>query len=960
MSGIVVRGAREHNLQNICVEIPWGRLVVVTGPSGSGKSSLAFDTIYAEGRRRYVESLSAYARQILGAGHKPNVESITGLSPAIAIEQRTGGHNPRSTVGTLTEVNDYLRIMFARLGKPHCPQCGKAVAAQTLQQMVDTIMTWPERTRFVLLAPFVEGDAQTIHSAVQTLRQQGFARVRLDGHIAELTDMAPPSDPGPHTLDVVVDRLILKPERKQRLTDSLELALRTSDGVAKVAVVGGQEHVFSERYACDVCDVALPPLEPQLFSFNTPQGACSACQGLGYTTEWDIDAIVPDPRLSLQEGALAPWTSSTGEPTRRLSDVAALARARNLSLTTPWSELPAAFRELVLQGSHGSPVAFAFPTDAGDHHFERPYEGLLPQLSRRFGESSSERVRDELAQFATRRICAACDGMRLRPEALAVTLAGHSIAEVSAMAIPRARAWAERIGQRTGPEHTIAGPLVREVTQRLAFLESVGLDYLSLARASSTLSGGEAQRIRLATQIGSALRGVIYVLDEPSIGLHPRDNAKLLAALERLRDQGNTVLVVEHDAETMRAADYLIDMGPGAGTQGGYIVAQGAPEDICRNPNSSTGQFLTGARRIEAPAQQRTPRGWLSIRDACGHNLQHIDVSLPLGAFVCVTGVSGSGKSTLVHDTLYKALARRLHGSKEAPEPFAALEGVESIEKVAAIDQSPIGRTPRSNPATYTGILTPLRELFAGLPESRARGYGPGRFSFNVKGGRCEACEGEGLVRVEMHLLPDVYVPCAQCGGQRYNRETLEIRYKGYSIADVLAMTVDEAHGLLNAVPSLRQRLETLRSVGLGYIQLGQSATTLSGGEAQRIKLARELARTRSGHTLYILDEPTTGLHFSDVQTLMDALADLVDAGNSLVVIEHDLDVVKAADYVIDLGPEGGSGGGAVVATGAPAEVAQASSHTGYYLRSALAASAERGAASPNRSEPGWDGGRRA
>jgi excinuclease ABC subunit A len=933
---IVIRGAREHNLKNIDLEIPRDRLVVVTGLSGSGKSSLAFDTIYAEGQRRYVESLSAYARQFLEQMEKPDVDSIEGLSPAISIEQKTTSRNPRSTVGTVTEIYDYLRVLYARVGTPHCPQCGQVIAAQTVQQMVDRVKALPAGSRIVILAPVVRGRKGEYRKLFFDLRRQGFTRVRVNGTVRELAEDIELDKNKKHAIDVVVDRLVVKDTLGNRLADSLETALRLADGVVVVeigeapgpgsargttkAASDGQAFVFSERLACVRCGVSFPEVSPRMFSFNNPYGACPECGGLGTRLELDPELVVPDPRKSLKGGALAPWAGRESVYFRET--LAVLARRRRFSLETPWRELGRATRELILHGS-------------GE---EGGFEGMLGVLARRYRETTSEEARLEIERFMSERPCPACKGGRLRPESLAVRVGGRSIQEVSALTIREAARFFEALvlGER---EQAIARRVLKEVRERLGFLQNVGLEYLTLDRAAGTLSGGEGQRIRLATQIGSSLVGVLYILDEPSIGLHQRDNRRLLDTLLRLRDLGNTVLVVEHDEETIRAADHVIDLGPGAGELGGYVVATGTPAEIIADPKSLTGRYLARELSIPLPLLRRRGTGkTLVVHGAREHNLKGMPVRIPLATFTCITGVSGSGKSTLVNDILYRGLAQVFHRAQDKPGGHDRIEGFQHLDKVINIDQSPIGRTPRSNPATYTGVFTFIRTLFARTLDARARGYSPGRFSFNVKGGRCEACQGDGLVKIEMHFLPDVYVTCEVCKGKRYNRETLEIRYKERNIADVLAMTVREALAFFDPVPAIRQKLRTLHDVGLDYIRLGQAATTLSGGEAQRVKLSAELSRRATGRTLYILDEPTTGLHFADIQRLLDVLGQLVDQGNTVVVIEHNLDVVKTADHVIDLGPEGGDEGGRVVATGTPEEVAAqaARSYTGQFLARVL------------------------
>jgi excinuclease ABC subunit A len=916
---IIVRGAREHNLKNIDVEIPRDQLVVITGLSGSGKSSLAFDTIYAEGQRRYVESLSAYARQFLEQMEKPEVDSIEGLSPAISIEQKSTSHNPRSTVGTVTEIYDYLRVLFARVGVPHCPSCNRVISAQTVQQMVDRILTLPAGTRLVVLAPVVRGRKGEYKKLFFDLARQGYSRVRVNGVTRELGEDIELDKKRKHTIEVVVDRVVLRETVGSRLADSLETALRLADGVVQVETEAGERLIFSERLACPDCGVSLPEVSPRMFSFNSPYGACPACAGLGTRWEVDPDRLVPNPARSLRAGALAPWAGRESPYFKQTLTV--LARRHRFDLDTPWQRLKKSVRDLVLYGDR----------DGG-------FEGVVKVLDRRYRETDSEETRQEIEQFMAERPCPDCGGSRLRPESLGLKIAGRSIADVVRFTIKEARAFFDGLvlGER---EAAIARRVLKEIRERLGFLQDVGLDYLTLDRPAGTLSGGEGQRIRLATQIGSSLVGVLYILDEPSIGLHQRDNRRLLETLKRLRDLGNTVLVVEHDEETIRSADFVVDLGPGAGELGGHVVAVGSPDEIMANPASLTGRYLSGALAIPVPAVRRRGHGTaLTVHNPREHNLKAMAVTIPLGTFTCVTGVSGSGKSTLVNDILYRGLAQMLHRARERPGAHDRIEGAQHLDKVIAIDQSPIGRTPRSNPATYTGVFAFIRTLFARTPEARMRGYQPGRFSFNVKGGRCEACQGDGLVKIEMHFLPDVYVTCDVCKGRRYNRETLEVRYKGKSIADVLDMTVREALGFFDAVPVIRQKLQTLDDVGLDYIRLGQSATTLSGGEAQRVKLATELSRRATGRTLYILDEPTTGLHFADIQKLLEVLNRLVEQGNTVVIIEHNLDVIKTADWIIDLGPEGGDDGGRVVATGTPEDVARHAdrSYTGEFLRAVL------------------------
>jgi excinuclease ABC subunit A len=918
---IIVRGAREHNLKNIDLEIPRDQLVVITGLSGSGKSSLAFDTIYAEGQRRYVESLSAYARQFLEQMEKPEVDSIEGLSPAISIEQKSTSRNPRSTVGTVTEIYDYLRVLFARVGVPHCPSCGRVITAQTVQQMVDRVVALPAGTRLLVLAPVVRGRKGEYRKLFFDLRRQGYSRVRVNGAVRELAEDIDLDKHRKHTIEVVVDRLVVRDTLGARLADSLETALRLADGVVQVeAPEAGEALLFSERLACAECGISLPEVSPRMFSFNSPYGACETCAGLG--TRWEIDPerLVPNPARSLKDGALAPWAARDSVHFRQTLQV--LARRHGFALDTPWAKLKKSVRDVVLHGDR----------DGG-------FEGVVKLLERRYRDTDAEEARREIEPFMAERPCPGCGGSRLRRESLGLRIGGRSIADVVRMTIKEAAGFFEAL-QLSERDMLIARRVLKEIRERLGFLRDVGLDYLTLDRPAGTLSGGEGQRIRLATQIGSSLVGVLYILDEPSIGLHQRDNRRLLDTLKRLRDLGNTVLVVEHDEETIRSADYVVDLGPGAGEQGGHVVAVGTPDEILANPASLTGRYLSGSLRIEVPERRRPGAGpALTIHNPREHNLKGMSVRIPLGTLTSVTGVSGSGKSTLVNDILHRGLAQMLHRAQQRPGAHDRIEGAQHLDKVIDIDQSPIGRTPRSNPATYTGIFTFIRMLFARTPDARMRGYQPGRFSFNVKGGRCEACQGDGLVKIEMHFLPDVYVTCDVCKGRRYNRETLEIRYKGRSIADVLDMTVREALEFFDAVPVVRSKLQTLHDVGLDYIRLGQSATTLSGGEAQRVKLATELSRRATGRTLYILDEPTTGLHFADIQKLLEVLNRLVDHGNTVVIIEHNLDVIKTADWIIDLGPEGGDEGGRVVATGTPEDVAGRAdgSHTGQFLKLALA-----------------------
>ena len=948
MSGenLIIRGAREHNLRNIDVVIPRDRLTVVTGLSGSGKSSLAFDTIYAEGQRRYVESLSAYARQFLGLMEKPDVDSIEGLSPAISIEQKSAGHNPRSTVGTVTEIHDYLRLLYARAGTPHCPNCGRPVERQSAGQISDVVLSWPAGTRIEVLSPLVRARKGEFRDLFENARKQGFVRAVVDGSVIELADPPKLNRKVNHDVSIVVDRLVVRGEDRGRLTDSLETALRLADGVVEVKRHDMPEPTsqhFSERYGCAHCGLSLPEMEPRHFSFNSPFGACPACGGLGTRREVSEDLILGDPGISILEGVILPW----GEPDGYLRRVIlpGLAKQLGFELNTPWGKLSKKVREALLFGTApADPRAKGHrPPATGKKGADFTWEGVLVSVQRRFSESESDQVRQDLLDYMVIKPCQACGGKRLKPESLAVTVNGRNLGEVGDYSIGDAQAFVDSIPVREngkpGLDAGIAGPILKEVRERLRFLVDVGLDYLTLGRAAESLSGGEAQRIRLATQIGSRLVGVLYILDEPSIGLHQRDNERLLRTLETLRDLGNTVIVVEHDEETIRAADHVIDLGPGAGKHGGEVIAEGTVADLLKVKGSLTGQYLSGVRKIAVPPARRPidPRRQLVVHGAREHNLRNLTVSIPLGAFVSVTGVSGSGKSTLIEDILHRTLARHFFRARVIPGAHDRVTGMEHIDKVIDIDQSPIGRTPRSNPATYTGLFAPIRDLFAELPEAKIRGYGPGRFSFNVKGGRCEACQGDGLVKIEMHFLPDVYVPCDVCKGRRYNRETLEVQFRGKSIADVLDMTVEDALAFFENQPRIRQKLQTLFAVGLGYIHLGQSATTLSGGEAQRVKLATELSRRDTGRTLYILDEPTTGLHFEDVRLLLDVLHRLVDRGNTVLVIEHNLDVIKTADWIIDLGPEGGNRGGNIVASGTPEQVARdRMSFTGAHLSKVL------------------------
>jgi excinuclease ABC subunit A len=946
MQSIRIRGAREHNLKNIDVDLPRDSLVVITGLSGSGKSSLAFDTIYAEGQRRYVESLSAYARQFLELMQKPDLDSIEGLSPAISIEQKTTSRNPRSTVGTVTEIYDYMRLLWARVGVPYSPATGLPIVSQTVSQMVDRVMAMPEGTRLYLLAPIARRRKGEYKKELADLQKRGFQRVKVDGKMYEIDEVASLNKGQGlkknfmHDIEVVVDRVVVRDDIASRLADSFETALGLADGIALTEDAdSGEQTIFSAKFACPVSGFTIPEIEPRLFSFNNPFGACPSCDGLGTKLYFDPDLVVHDHNRSLHDGAVSPWSHSSSP--YYAQTLQSISRHFKQSMHTPWHELPEKMRHTILYGSEGEPVHMTYDDGLRQYSTDRPFEGVLPNMERRYRETDSAWVREELGRYQNDKTCEVCNGARLKPEALAVKIAGRSISEAAVLSISEAVGWFGGIEETLTPsQREIAQRILKEINERLGFLKNVGLEYLTLMRASGTLSGGESQRIRLASQIGSGLTGVLYVLDEPSIGLHQRDNARLLETLKRLRDLGNTVIVVEHDEEAIRSADWLIDMGPGAGVHGGHLVAEGVPEDVMRSPDSITGQYLTGMRQIDVPSARRRghPGQILKLIGARGNNLKDITTEIPLGTFCCVTGVSGGGKSTLIVETLYKALAKRLNNAREQALPFGALEGAEFLDKIVDIDQSPIGRTPRSNPATYTGCFTPIRDWFAGLPEAKARGYMPGRFSFNVKGGRCEACQGDGVIKIEMHFLPDVYVQCDVCKGKRYNRETLEVLFRGKSIADVLDMTVDEGADFFRAVPAIRDKLVTLQRVGLGYIHVGQPATTLSGGEAQRVKLSKELSRRATGRTLYILDEPTTGLHFEDVKKLLEVLHALVAAGNTVLVIEHNLEVIKTADWIIDLGPEGGDAGGHIVATGTPEEVAAVeASHTGQYLRPYLA-----------------------
>ena len=931
---IIVKGAREHNLKNIDVELPRDKFVVITGVSGSGKSTLAFDTIYAEGQRRYVESLSAYARQFLEQMEKPDVDSIEGLSPAISIEQKTTSKNPRSTVGTVTEIYDYLRLLFARIGKIFCHRCGREIAPQSVQQIVDRVMQLPERTKLMVLAPLVRGRKGEYKRELRQLQAEGYVRARIDGTILELAEVPDLDKNKKHTIEVVVDRLIMKAGLEGRLADSVETALRLGDGLVLIQVVDGECMPFSEKHACMECGLSYMEIEPRLFSFNNPQGACPDCSGLGTRNYFDPDQIVPHADLSLREGAIAPWVTRRAYYYQQLLE--ALAQHYGFALDTPYAQLPEEIKKIIMYGSGTEEIRFYYDQGERRHYYHKAFEGVIPNLERRYRDSDSDTMREKLERYMDIMPCPSCNGARLRPEVLHVRVAGHNIDEVTRMSVAQAGDFFTHL-DLSAKEAEIGRRILKEIRERLGFLSQVGLEYLTLNRAAGTLSGGEGQRIRLATQIGSSLMGVLYILDEPSIGLHQRDNRRLLETLMHLRDLGNTVVVVEHDEETILDADYVIDMGPAAGVNGGTVVAQGTPEQILANPESLTGKYLNGVLEIPLPARRRNATRFLELKGASGNNLHNLDVNFPLGVLTCVTGVSGSGKSTLVIDTLYRALAHELNNSREKAGAYRSLEGCKQLDKVVDIDQSPIGRTPRSNPATYTGVFGDIRELFAQLPEAKMRGYKPGRFSFNVKGGRCEACSGDGVIKIEMHFLPDVYVQCEVCGGSRYNRETLQVLYKGKSIADVLDMTVNQASRFFENIPRIHNKLQTVRDVGLGYIKLGQSATTLSGGEAQRVKLARELGKRATGRTIYILDEPTTGLHFDDVRKLMEVIQRLVESGNTVLIIEHNLDVIKLADHIIDLGPEGGTGGGQIVACGTPEEVARVTkSHTGRYLRGVL------------------------
>ena len=942
---ITIEGARENNLKNINVKIPRDKFVVVTGLSGSGKSSLAFDTIYAEGQRRYMESLSSYARQFLGQAEKPDVDKIEGLSPAISIDQKSTNRNPRSTVGTVTEIYDYFRLLYARVGIPHCPNCGKVISRQTVDQMVDEIMKLPERTKFMVLAPVVRGRKGEHVKLLEKAKKSGFVRVVVDGSMYELSEEIKLDKNKKHSIDIVVDRLVVRQDVERRLTDSIETALQLAEGLMKIEVIGERDENgvqkentiinFSDSFSCPDCGISIEEIEPRSFSFNNPFGACPTCAGLGFKMEFDPDLMIPDQSLSINDGAIVVlgWQSCNDGKSYSNAILRALSAEYGFSLDTPFQEYPQDIKDLLLYGKNSRPVKVHYKGQRGEGVYDITFEGLIKSVARRYRETSAESTKAEYETFMTVTPCEVCGGKRLKPTALAVTVGDKNIAELTELPITELAKFMKDL-ELTDRQKMIGAAILKEIRSRLHFLIDVGLDYLCLSRGTSTLSGGEAQRIRLATQIGSGLVGVAYILDEPSIGLHQRDNDKLIAALKNLRDLGNTLIVVEHDEDTMRAADHIIDIGPGAGANGGYVVAEGTAEDIMKCENSITGDYLSGRKKIEVPDVRRKPTGWLTVKNAYENNLKHIDVDIPLGVMTCVTGVSGSGKSSLVNEILYKKLARRLNKSRVKAGKHDHIIGYDALDKIINIDQSPIGRTPRSNPATYTGTFDLIRDLFAGTKDAKARGYGKGRFSFNVSGGRCEACRGDGIIKIEMHFLPDIYVPCEVCGGKRYNRETLEVKYKGKSINEVLDMTVDEACEFFANVPRILRKIETLRDVGLGYIRLGQPSTTLSGGEAQRIKLATELSRRGTGKTIYVLDEPTTGLHFADVHRLVDILRRLSEGGNTVVVIEHNLDVIKTADYIIDMGPEGGAGGGTVIARGTPEEVAKIpQSYTGQYLK---------------------------
>ena len=935
---IKIRGASEHNLKNIDIDIPRDELVVLTGLSGSGKSSLAFDTIYAEGQRRYMESLSSYARQFLGQMEKPNVESIEGLSPAISIDQKTTNRNPRSTVGTVTEIYDYFRLLYARIGIPHCPQCGKEIKKQTVDQMVDQVMELPEGTKIQLLAPVVRGKKGRHEKLLERAKKSGYVRARIDGNLYELSEEITLDKNIKHTIEIIVDRLIVRPGIEKRMTDSIETVLNLAEGLLTVDVIGGEPLQFSQSFSCPDCGISIEEIEPRSFSFNNPFGACPVCFGLGYNMEFDIDLMIPDQSLSIDEGAIVVmgWQSCTEEKSFSRSILNALCKEYNFSLSTPFQDYPQEIKDILIHGTNGKEVKVHYVGQRGEGFYDVAFEGLIKNVERRYRETFSESQKAEYETYMRITPCSECGGQRLKKSALAVTVGGKNIAEVTSLSIERLVAFLDEL-QLTKTQELIGAQILKEIKARVQFLMNVGLDYLTLSRATGSLSGGEAQRIRLATQIGSGLVGVAYILDEPSIGLHQRDNDKLLGTLKHLRDLGNTLIVVEHDEDTMMVADHIVDIGPGAGEHGGRIVAEGTAADIMANPDSITGAYLSRKITVPVPETRKDPTGWLKVVGAAENNLKNIDVDIPLGVMTCVTGVSGSGKSSLVNEIVYKSLAKKLNRARTIPGKHKSIEGVEQLDKIINIDQSPIGRTPRSNPATYTGVFDMIRDLFAATPDAKAKGYKKGRFSFNVKGGRCEACSGDGIIKIEMHFLPDVYVPCEVCGGKRYNRETLDVKYKGKSIYDVLNMTVEEALKFFENVPSIRRKMETLNDVGLSYIRLGQPSTQLSGGEAQRIKLATELSKRSTGKTIYVLDEPTTGLHFADVHKLTDILQRLTADGNTVVVIEHNLEVIKTADYIIDIGPEGGDKGGTIVATGTPEEVADnPNSYTGHYIKREL------------------------
>ncbi len=936
---IKIRGASEHNLKHVDVDIPRDELVVMTGLSGSGKSSLAFDTIYAEGQRRYMQSLSSYARQFLGQMEKPAVDLIEGLSPAISIDQKSTNRNPRSTVGTVTEIYDYMRLLYARVGTPHCPKCGREIKRQTVDEIVDQLLLMPEGTRIQLLAPIVRGKKGMHEKVLDSARRSGYVRVRVDGSMYELSEDIRLDKNIRHTIEIVVDRLVIREGIEARLTESIEQVMGLTGGQMTVDVIGGEPVKFSTSFACPDCGVSIDEIEPRSFSFNNPFGACPECSGIGYKMEFDLALMIPDESLSLNEGAITVpgWMNSKDEGSFTHAMLVALSEAYHFSLDTPFQDYPPEIRSIILDGTKGEKVTVHYASQFGKGNVHQvAFEGLLANVNRRYRECFSERMRADYEQYMRITPCALCHGARLKASSLAVTIADLNIYQATELSIEHFYHWIEEI-RLTPMQHQIADEVVKEIRSRIRFMLDVGLDYLTLSRAAGTLSGGEAQRIRLATQIGSGLVGVAYILDEPSIGLHQRDNDRLIATLKHLRDLGNTVIVVEHDEDTMRAADYIVDIGPGAGSEGGEVVATGTAEEIMQNPRSITGQYLSGKRKIEVPKTRRKPNGWITVKGASEHNLKNIDVRFPLGVFTCVTGVSGSGKSSLVNEILYKTLAKKLNRARTIPGRYKSIEGVEQLDKIIAIDQSPIGRTPRSNPATYTGVFDMIRDLFAGTPDAKARGYSKGRFSFNVRGGRCEACQGDGIVKIEMNFLPDVYVPCEVCNGKRFNRETLEVKYKGKNIYDILEMTVEEALDFFKNVPSITRKIQTLYDVGLGYVKLGQPSTELSGGEAQRIKLATELSRRPTGKTIYVLDEPTTGLHFADVHKLVVMLDRLAENGNTVIVIEHNLDVIKCADYIIDIGPEGGDRGGTVIAEGTPEQVAKVKeSYTGHYIRQYL------------------------